>query len=730
MNQHLHQVYRRHGPFLLVALLFVSFRLLALVTLRTGGFVADFSDYDFYATWGQLTHMGYTTFDNLWTAYPPLFAALMLPVFELSSRIPPWIEPRFWFHLLFGLMLLVFETGNLVLVYRLGARLEREESRLTTAGDRSGLGFTGTPGLGAAILYALLFVPAYTMLGWFEPLPLFFMLLGLELLLLTGRWGWMGSAVAAALGFLVKLTPMVLVPIAVRRLGAKLSWRAARDEWFDRKAPGNLLRPTVYVAIFLGIVLGLGYLLVGGRMELAFSSFTINSIRPPWQSIWAVIDGYYGYGLVPLDMRNLTKLDQPLFPSRLPWGLITIAFLLLYLWLYTRDYDWNRDRTPIAFAGVSIIWLFLYSKGWSPQFLVWVLAFLVLLMPTLRGVAYAIVLSLINVVEAYVFLIMLPDEHWIMVGTVVLRTLLLIVLAAEWLGQIWAAAAPRLVRASAMTGWAIMGLALATALVSVPRAAQAYEARRFAELPCSGAVDHLQDAADGTTHMILTEEIDLWRELYPWLRQRYTIRVLDSYSPVDEAPDAVVARQLDQLLSGGEAWWIERAPAVTAPADFQEAAIAQLDAGAFGPCQLSRLVKRSDASIAVADVAGGPIVLRAANITHPAPESSGARTVTVVLYWEADEVVSESYTVFTQLFGPDGTMIAQQDNLPVNGLAPTDTWQPQTLIRDPYQLALPAGAPAGEYRLHVGLYTADGRSMITLDDGSTADHIEFPLTIE
>ena len=67
----------------------------------------------------------------------------------------------------------------------------------------------------AATLYALLFVPVYTLVGWFEPMPLFFLLLGLELLLVRAEWGWVASAVVVGLGFLTKLTPAVLVPVAV-----------------------------------------------------------------------------------------------------------------------------------------------------------------------------------------------------------------------------------------------------------------------------------------------------------------------------------------------------------------------------------------------------------------------------------------------------------------------------------------------------------------------------------
>ena len=108
--------YRRHYLFILIGCLFVSFRLLAILLFRPGGFITDASDYDFYATWGQLGPKGYHTFENLWTAYPPLFPAIMLPIFELSSRIPPWVEPRLFFHVIFGLVMLIFESGNLLLI--------------------------------------------------------------------------------------------------------------------------------------------------------------------------------------------------------------------------------------------------------------------------------------------------------------------------------------------------------------------------------------------------------------------------------------------------------------------------------------------------------------------------------------------------------------------------------------------------------------------------------------
>ena len=115
--------YGRHRPFWLLLLLFVSLRLMAILLLRPGGYISDYSDYSFYWEYGRLAPQGYHAYVNAWSPYPPLFHALINGVYTLSTRIPPWVDARLAFNTLLGLSLLAFDTGNLIALYRIARKL-------------------------------------------------------------------------------------------------------------------------------------------------------------------------------------------------------------------------------------------------------------------------------------------------------------------------------------------------------------------------------------------------------------------------------------------------------------------------------------------------------------------------------------------------------------------------------------------------------------------------------
>ncbi len=78
--------------------------------------------------------------------------------------------------------------------------------------------------------------------------------------------------------------------------------------------------------------------------------------------------------------------------------------------------------------------------------------------------------------------------------------------------------------------------------------------------------------------------------------------------------------------------------------------------------------------------------------------------LSLALHWQAIKAPTADYTVFTQLIGPDGLVWAQQDNPPQSGRYPTTAWAVEDRVVDRFELSLSADAPAGEYRLLVGMY--------------------------
>lgn len=97
--------------------------------------------------------------------------------------------------------------------------------------------------------------------------------------------------------------------------------------------------------------------------------------------------------------------------------------------------------------------------------------------------------------------------------------------------------------------------------------------------------------------------------------------------------------------------------------------------------------------------------------------------VALTLYWESLTAVSENYKVFIHITDEAGSIVAQADRLPVNGLAPTRRWQPGDLVRDVYQIPLPPELPPGQYQVRLGLYTEENGRLPLSGVSSPADAV-------
>lgn len=126
---------------------------------------------------------------------------------------------------------------------------------------------------------------------------------------------------------------------------------------------------------------------------------------------------------------------------------------------------------------------------------------------------------------------------------------------------------------------------------------------------------------------------------------------------------------------------------------------------------------------------GDGIMLDAAK----APESgwSAGATLPVELTWRGVGTAHGRYTIFVQLIGPDGALVAQHDQEPLQGLYPTSAWLPDIPITDKYELTLPATLPPGAYRLMTGLYDAKTMQRLPLlQDGQPAGDAFTVATVQ
>jgi len=669
--------YTRHQDFFLLFVLVAAFFVMSLMLLRPGGYVLEWWGYYMPHTgFVRLSDQGLYPYIHYWMEYPPLLSWLPVAAYRLSHLLPVWNHPWLWYNVTMGALLLPFELGNLLLVYLISLKVYDRPTALRSA-----------------VFYASLFVPLFTWLGWFDCFPLFFLLLALYLIL-AGRPALAGLATGA--GFMTKIIPLLLLPVGWRRFGP-LSRRSV-----------------TYVALTVLAIVAIALPFLAIRSDLFFASFVNIVTRPSWETVWALLDGYFTGGAVaPLDQRfDPGTAADPGRVSHLPWLWISLAFAGLYLVLYTRRIRWEEGKRVLAFSGLSVILFMLYSKGYSPQFLVYILPFVVLLMPNLKGVAYALLLSAINWLEWPVAQLMLPTHHWLLAAAVLLRTLLLVTLAVE-MGYLLF---PSL-RASPLRRWALrvpLVVALLGLLTSGALAVQGYFADQYRADPYRPVLDFLKQQ-DGAG--VVVSEESLYHRFYPYVGRSTALRLLDR--------DERSMERLEGLTQKQDRIWIvdigsehERDVSTALETWLSERAF-PLGSRWFGNARLGGYATGSLPSLGpVQALFAGKIQLTGYALDGRQVEAG--QVVRLRLGWKATVKPDADYTVFVHVVGPDGRIWSQRDSQPGGGFRPTTTWVAGEDILDNHALLLGADVPPGEYQLLVGLYEPATGNRLRLADSAGA----------
>lgn len=339
----------------LVIMLFVSARVMTLMNWPAEN-LALYGDYRYYFDLGALSDAGFIPFIHYWSEYPPLFPFLNLAFYQLSGGV---------FNnyvLLTSLALLLFEVGSLIFLYRLATDMHGE-----------------TQATYISWVYVALHVPVFIWLSTFEAMTLFFLLWALFAL---GRGRLWLSGLLIGLGAMTKLLPIVLLATVWRVRG----WRAA-------------LLSGLAALLVMGVILG---------PLLALSpSYTLASLKAQpgkssWQTVWALIDGNVdntgNFGPIAdhFDPAKATALLHN--PPRLPGWLTLIPFALLGLFVFTRPRVRDRDD-GVIFTALAFAIFFLWARGWSPQWQVFLIALLLLALPLRRAVLFILVLGFVNLLE-------------------------------------------------------------------------------------------------------------------------------------------------------------------------------------------------------------------------------------------------------------------------------------------------------------------------------------------
>ncbi|MGC8779606.1 MAG: hypothetical protein ACP5UQ_01960, partial [Anaerolineae bacterium] len=203
-------------------------------------------------------------------------------------------------------------------------------------------------------------------------------------------------------------------------------------------------------------------------------------------------------------------------------------------------------------------------------------------------------------------------------------------------------------------------------------------------------------AGDGTTWAQPTDEKPLGPRLLPpqWpvgmaLRQPIALPI-----PVGTPPGAyTVALLIYDPLTG----------AALPPQDG-----AERESAVVGGINLRPVtVTRGEAAPRPALARFGPLALIEA--TSAATVVSPGDVVPVELLWQALAAPGEPLVVVVQLLGERDALIANLEEQPLGGRYPTQSWTAGEPVRDRHALRVPQDAPAGTYRLIVGIYRAADR---------------------
>lgn len=356
------------GDIRVLLFLYISFRLIMLLAYQP--FLTDLGEQGVGTSGDRLYHYdlaslsedGNLPFRDWWSEFPPVWFITTTATYLMLGENVNYTS---W-SIALGILMLVFETGNLLLMRGIGTTLYGKNT-----------------GMALAWVYGMLVAPFIFMWWNFDSMMTFFFLLGLYYLL---RKKHTQSALAVGVGVLVKFVPALI-------LGAVIRFRDVKH--------------SIMYALIAFVTVAIVYVpLFGVNAEMTAVSLTSQFEKASYQSVWALIDGNYttgNFGSVeshfsPEAAGLITDKNPAVIPSFVRLGLAAAIGLFVF---------WRTKRLDniglVAFVGITLLIFYLQSQGWSPQWITQIIPLTLLVFPNRTGVLAVVLLSLLSFAE-YPFL--------------------------------------------------------------------------------------------------------------------------------------------------------------------------------------------------------------------------------------------------------------------------------------------------------------------------------------
>ncbi|GIV64755.1 MAG: hypothetical protein KatS3mg046_015 [Bellilinea sp.] len=342
--------FEKNGSWLLPFTYFFSRIVLFLALIPTSYY--GFGDLPVYYEWTSLPGWPYI---NYWVEYPPLFPFLSEVVFQLTNG------QIFLYDFIICLIIALAGAGTIAIFQKISVDIYNEN-----------LGRAKT-----LIFFGILSILPYT--WWYAELITVFFMMSSLWFVLKNRYTY--ASIGISLGILTKWFPIFLFPAIFRFYPTK-----------------RFLKLLVFSTTVVILVFGILFVF---SPEMTLASLRAQPNRSSWQTLWALLDNNLTTG-------TFLNTDDRLFPeiAGIPRGnppLISPNFTFLIFGGIGVFALLKRNRfdplSLISFLGFTWTLFLLWSPGWSPQWILYLIPLLLLSLPISQAFLISITLVLLTIIE-------------------------------------------------------------------------------------------------------------------------------------------------------------------------------------------------------------------------------------------------------------------------------------------------------------------------------------------